>query len=85
MSSSDYPGALTDSSDLIVLLSLATTATAQDDNRPDAECGGARHSAFVGYDGQVAKEGTGDDVGPGGGGFNPNRDGTWTVHAATTR
>ncbi len=186
MSSSGYPGALTDSSALIVLLSLATTAAAQDDNRPDAPtlsaaalstppaldglvvgdeawAGAAPASGFwqvqpndgspatqktevfvgftaealyvgviahddepdgiivsdsrrdsslndtdaflfvidglldrqngfvfgtnaagIEYDGQVTKEGSGDNFGSGGGAFNLNWDGAWTVRAAIT-
>ena len=39
------------------------------------------NAAGIEYDGQVTKEGAGDDFGSGGGAFNLNWDGTWTVKA----
>ncbi len=39
----------------------------------------ATNAAGIEYDGQVTKEGSGDNFGSGGGGFNLNWDGTWTV------
>ncbi|MBT8106866.1 MAG: carbohydrate binding family 9 domain-containing protein [Gammaproteobacteria bacterium] len=40
--------------------------------------------AGIEYDGQVTKEGTGGDFGSGGGAFNRNWDGAWSVRAAIT-
>ena len=37
------------------------------------------NAAGIEYDGQVTKEGSGDNFGSGGGGFNLNWDGTWSV------
>jgi len=37
------------------------------------------NAAGIEYDGQVTKEGSGDDFGTGGGGFNLNWDGSWSV------
>jgi hypothetical protein len=42
------------------------------------------NAAGVEYDGQVTKEGASGDFGSGGGGFNPNWDGSWTVRSAIT-
>ena len=39
------------------------------------------NAAGIEYDGQVTKEGAGDDFGSGGGAFNLNWDGSWTVQA----
>ncbi len=39
------------------------------------------NAAGIEYDGQVTKEGAGDDFGSGGGAFNLNWDGSWTVKA----
>ncbi len=40
--------------------------------------------AGIEYDGQVTKEGSGDDFGSGGGAFNLNWDGAWSVRATIT-
>jgi hypothetical protein len=42
------------------------------------------NAAGMAYDGQVIKEGAGDDFGSGGGAFNLNWDGTWTVSSRIT-
>jgi len=42
------------------------------------------NAAGIEYDGQVIKEGAGDDFGSGGGAFNLNWDGTWTVSSKIT-
>ena len=42
------------------------------------------NAAGIEYDGQVTKEGAGDDFGSGGGAFNLNWDGSWTVQARVT-
>jgi hypothetical protein len=42
------------------------------------------NAAGVAYDGQVIKEGAGDDFGSGGGAFNLNWDGIWTVSSRIT-
>jgi len=42
------------------------------------------NAAGIEYDGQVTKEGAGDDFGSGGGAFNLNWDGSWTVQARTS-
>ncbi len=42
------------------------------------------NAAGIEYDGQVTKEGSGDNFGSGGGAFNLNWDGAWTVRAANT-
>ena len=42
------------------------------------------NAAGIEYDGQVTKEGSGDNFGSGGGAFNLNWDGAWTVRAAIT-
>ena len=42
------------------------------------------NAAGVEYDGQVTKEGEGDDFGSGGGAFNLNWDGSWTVRSRIT-
>ncbi|MGB5628941.1 MAG: DUF5916 domain-containing protein [Woeseiaceae bacterium] len=42
------------------------------------------NAAGIEYDGQVIKEGAGDDFGSGGGAFNLNWDGTWSVKARIT-
>ena len=42
------------------------------------------NAAGIEYDGQVTKEGAGDDFGSGGGAFNLNWDGSWTVKATVT-
>ncbi len=42
------------------------------------------NAAGIEYDGQVTKEGSGDNFGSGGGAFNLNWDGTWTVSSRIT-
>ena len=42
------------------------------------------NAASIEYDGQVTKEGAGDNFGSGGGAFNLNWDGSWTVQAQVT-
>ena len=42
------------------------------------------NAAGIEYDGQVTKEGAGDDFGSGGGAFNLNWDGSWVVKARVT-
>jgi hypothetical protein len=42
------------------------------------------NAAGIEYDGQVTKEGAGDDFGSGGGAFNLNWDGTWVVNSQIT-
>jgi len=42
------------------------------------------NAAGMEYDGQVTKEGAGEDFGSGGGGFNLNWDGIWTVNSRIT-
>ncbi len=42
------------------------------------------NAAGMEYDGQVTKEGAGEDFGSGGGGFNLNWDGIWTVSSRIT-
>ena len=42
------------------------------------------NAAGIEYDGQVVKEGAGDDFGSGGGAFNLNWDGSWTVRSRIT-
>ena len=42
------------------------------------------NAAGIEYDGQVIKEGAGDDFGSGGGAFNLNWDGTWAVSSKIT-
>ena len=42
------------------------------------------NAAGIEYDGQVVNEGAGDDFGSGGGAFNLNWDGTWTVSSKIT-
>ena len=42
------------------------------------------NAASIEYDGQVTKEGSGDNFGSGGGAFNLNWDGSWTVQARVT-
>ena len=42
------------------------------------------NAAGIEYDGQMSKEGSGDNFGSGGGAFNLNWDGTWTVSSQIT-
>ena len=42
------------------------------------------NAAGVEYDGQITKEGASGDFGSGGGAFNLNCDGSWTVHSRIT-
>jgi uncharacterized protein DUF5916 len=42
------------------------------------------NAAGMAYDGQITKEGAGDDFGSGGGAFNLNWDGIWTVSSRIT-